>query len=102
MDARVYTELRKPLRAVPLLQEVLSRYDTTHTRELALYLSWLAVALIDANEPEEAAQTAHRMLELTRDFASERTSERARLVLTKLEPYRDLPEVRHVLDIHAA
>lgn len=102
MDARVYTELRKPLRAVPLLQEVLSRYDTTHTRELALYLSWLAVALIDANEPEEAAQTAHRMLELTRDFASKRTSERARLVLTKLEPYRDLPEVRHVLDIHAA
>ncbi|WP_326644937.1 transcriptional regulator [Nonomuraea fuscirosea] len=58
MQARVYTELRRPLRAVPLLTDVLSRYDTTHARELALYLSWLAVALADANEPEEAARQA--------------------------------------------
>ncbi|WP_344888327.1 hypothetical protein [Actinomadura meridiana] len=102
MDARVYTELRRPLRAVPLLQEVLSRYDSTHTRELALYLSWLAVALVDANEPEEAAQAARRMLDLTADFASDRTAKRARIVLSKLEPYRDIPEVREVLDGHAA
>ncbi|TYB49189.1 helix-turn-helix domain-containing protein [Actinomadura chibensis] len=102
MDARVYTELRKPLRAVPLLQEVLSRYDSTHTRELALYLSWLAVALVDANEPEEAAKTARRMLDLSSDFASDRTAQRGRIVLTKLEPYRDIPEVREVLDTYAA
>ncbi|MFC4052950.1 hypothetical protein ACFOY4_24950 [Actinomadura syzygii] len=102
MDARVYTELRKPLRAVPLLREVLSRYDSTHTRELALYLSWLAVALVDANEPEEAAKTARRMLDLSADSASERTAQRGRIVLTKLEPYRQVPEVREVLDTHAA
>jgi hypothetical protein len=102
MDARVYTELRKPLRAVPLLREVLSRYDSTHTRELALYLSWLAVALADANEPEEAATTARRMLDLTADFASSRTAERRRVVLAKLEPYRDVPEVRELLNLHAA
>ncbi|MGP4024556.1 helix-turn-helix domain-containing protein [Actinomadura sp. 3N407] len=102
MDARVYTELRKPLRAVPLLQEVLSRYDSTHTRELALYLSWLAVALADANEPEEAAKTARRMLDLSADSASDRTAQRGRIVLTKLEPYRDIPEVREALDTHAA
>ncbi|MFI0485419.1 hypothetical protein [Actinomadura sp. 9N215] len=102
MDARVYTELRKPLRAVPLLQEVLNRYDSTHTRELALYLSWLAVALVDANEPEEAAQAARRMLDLTADLASDRTTQRGRIVLTKLEPYRNIPEVREVLDVHAA
>ncbi|TDB79142.1 XRE family transcriptional regulator [Actinomadura sp. KC216] len=102
MDARVYTELRKPLRAVPLLQEVLNRYDSTHTRELALYLSWLAVALVDANEPEEAAQAARRMLDLSADFASDRTTQRGRVVLAKLEPFRDIPEVRDVLDTHAA
>lgn len=102
MDARVYTELRKPLRAVPLLQEVLSRYDSTHTRELALYFSWLAVALVDANEPEEAATAARRMLDLSADFASDRTARRGRIVLTKLEPYRDIPEVREVLDTYAA
>ena len=102
MDARVYTELRKPLRAVPLLQEVLSRYDSTHTRELALYLSWLAVALVDANEPEEAAKTARRMLDLSADSASDRTARRNRIVLTKLEPHRDIPEVRDLLSTHAA
>ena len=102
MDARVYTELRKPLRAVPLLQEVLSRYDSTHTRELALYLSWLAVALVDANEPEEAAATARRMLDLSADFASDRTAQRNRVVLTKVEPYGDVPEVREVLNTYAA
>jgi tetratricopeptide (TPR) repeat protein len=103
MDARVYTELRRPLRAVPLLTKILDRYDATHTRELALYLSWLAVALTDANEPEEAAKTASRMLDLAQDFPSERTAERGRVVLTKLEPYRrDSPEVRDLFDRHSA
>ncbi|WP_141582405.1 helix-turn-helix transcriptional regulator [Actinomadura sp. WMMA1423] len=102
MDARVYTELRKPLRAVPLLQEVLGRYDSTHTRELALYLSWLAVALVDANEPEEAATAARRMLDLSSDFASDRTARRGRIVLTKLEQHRDISEVHEVLDTYAA
>jgi tetratricopeptide (TPR) repeat protein len=97
MEARAYTELRRPLRAVPLLVDVLSRYDATHARELALYLSWLAVALVDANEPEEAAATATRMLELGSDVTSERTAERARVVLAKLEPYRDVPAVRELL-----
>ncbi|QBI56698.1 helix-turn-helix transcriptional regulator [Streptomonospora litoralis] len=36
MEARVFTELHRPLRAVPLLEQVLSRYDTTHTRTRAL------------------------------------------------------------------
>ncbi|WP_206502210.1 helix-turn-helix domain-containing protein [Streptomyces chrestomyceticus] len=98
MESRVYTELRRPLRAVPLLRDVLSRYDATHTRELALYLSWLAVALADANEPEEAAVTAERVLTLSADVASERTAERGRVILARLEEFRDVPEVRAVLD----
>jgi transcriptional regulator with XRE-family HTH domain len=97
MDARVYTELKRPLRAVPLLTQTLDRYDATHTRELALYMSWLAVALADANEPEEAAATASRMLDLAQGFPSDRTHERSRVVLNSLELYRaDVPEVRDV------
>ncbi len=98
MESRVYTELRRPLRAVPLLRDVLSRYDTTHTRELALYLSWLAVALADANEPEEAAATAERVITLSETVTSDRTAARVRVVRERLEGYRDVPEVRAVLD----
>jgi hypothetical protein len=98
MESRVYTELRRPLRAVPLLSSVLGEYDVTHTREMALYLSWLVVAYADANEPEEAAATAERMLTLSADLASERTAERGRVVLARLAEFRDVPEVRTVLD----
>jgi hypothetical protein len=93
----VYTELHRPLRAVPLLCRVLDRYDATHARELALYLSWLAVAYADANEPEAAAGSATRMLELSADMASDRTVERARIVLRRLVEFGDVPEVRAVL-----
>ncbi|WP_242440749.1 hypothetical protein [Streptomyces sp. CB02923] len=98
MESRVYTELRRPLRAVPLLRDVLGKYDTTHTRELALYLSWLAVALADANEPEEAASTAERVIRLSASVSSDRTAARVRVVLERLESFRDVPEVRAVLD----
>ncbi|MFV0134683.1 helix-turn-helix transcriptional regulator [Streptomyces sp. HMX87] len=101
MESRVYTELRRPLRAVPLLREVLGKYDATHTREMALYLSWLAVAYADANEPEEAAATAERVISLSADVSSERTAERVRVVLARLAEYADVPEVRAVLDAAA-
>ncbi|MFC5182826.1 transcriptional regulator [Actinomadura harenae] len=97
MEARAYTELRRPLRAVPLLADVLSRYDATHTRELALYLSWLAVALVDANEPEEAAAVTSRMLDLSAEVASDRTAKRAHLVLERLRPFESSPPVAQVL-----
>jgi hypothetical protein len=86
------------LRAVPQLKDVLKRYDSAHVRETALYLSWLAVALADANEPEESAQTAARVISLSSDVASDRTAERVRVVVNRLKQYRDVPEVRYVLD----
>ncbi|GAA1260267.1 hypothetical protein GCM10009677_09420 [Sphaerisporangium rubeum] len=100
MKARAYTELRRPLRAVPILTDILSRYDATHSRELALYLSWLAVALADANEPEEAADVAVRMLTLSADVASDRVAHRARVVLDRLKPYRDVRRVRELINDH--
>lgn len=98
MESRVYTELRKPLRAVPLLQRVLATYEPTKTRELALYLSWLAVAYADANEPEEAAAIAKRVIALSADVASKRTAVRVRVILDRLQEYADVPEVRDVLE----
>ncbi|WP_030903476.1 helix-turn-helix domain-containing protein [Streptomyces sp. NRRL F-5126] len=100
MDARVFTELRRPLRAVPLLTDVLGQYDSTHTRELALYGSWRAVALIDANEPEQAADQARHDIEMSADLTSERTASRVRVVLSRLREHGDVPEVREVLDAH--
>ncbi|MYQ98702.1 transcriptional regulator, partial [Streptomyces sp. SID6139] len=97
MDARVFTELRRPLRAVPLLQDVLGRYDATHAREVTLYRSWLAVALADANEPEQAAEEARRVIDSSGDLSSERTAERALTVLHRLKEYEDVPEAREVL-----
>lgn len=98
MDARVYTELRRPLRAVPLLSRVLRDYPVTSTRERALYESWLAVAYADANEPEHAATVASRVISLSGDVASARASERVHVVLSRLAEFRDVPEVREVLD----
>lgn len=97
MESRVYTELHRPLRAVPLLSQVLDRYDTTHARELALYLSWLVIAYADANEPEMAAETASRMFDLSEGVASDRTDTRGRLVIARLQPYADVPEVQELL-----
>ncbi|MFD4262081.1 transcriptional regulator [Streptomyces sp. NPDC058534] len=102
MESRVYTELRRPLRAVPLLREVLSGYDATHTREVALYLSWLAIALADANEPEEAAGVADRVITLSADTPSERVAERVRVILSRLQDCLDVPEVAALLAEHRA
>ncbi|UQA93926.1 helix-turn-helix domain-containing protein [Streptomyces halobius] len=100
MDARVFTELRRPLRAVPLLTDVLSRYDATHALEVALYRSWLAVALMDADEPEQAAAEARRVVARSSGLASDRAAGRARAVLHQLRDCRDVPEVRSLLHDH--
>ncbi|MFD5518633.1 helix-turn-helix transcriptional regulator [Streptomyces sp. NPDC127066] len=100
MESRVFTELHRPLRAVPLLRDVLRAYDATHTREMALYLSWLVVALADANEPEEAAAVAGQVISLASDIPSERTAERVRVIIRCLQNYEDVPEVAAFLAVN--
>jgi hypothetical protein len=48
MTGRCWSELRRPLRAVPVLETALSRYSDAHSRDKALYSSWLADSYIDA------------------------------------------------------
>jgi tetratricopeptide (TPR) repeat protein len=102
MEARVFTEIHRPLRAVPLLREVLSGYDATHTREVALYSSWLAVALADGGEPEESAAVVERVISLGADTPSARVDERVRVILSRLQDYAEVPEVAFLLAAHQA
>ncbi|WP_433532212.1 transcriptional regulator [Micromonospora sp. CA-263727] len=97
MDARVLTEIHRPREALPLLSKALDGYDATHAREVALYLSWLVAAYVDADEPEAAAHAASRMLDLARGLPSARATERVHLVMTKMAPFRKIPSVYALL-----
>ncbi|MBL1067701.1 hypothetical protein [Streptomyces sp. 7-21] len=97
MAARVVTELRRPLRAVPALRAVLGRYGATHPRELALSTSWLVRALADASEPGEAAAQARRVREPPERVASDRASGRAGVVLRRPAAFSHVPEVASLL-----
>ncbi|MFG2059394.1 hypothetical protein ACGFI9_35825 [Micromonospora sp. NPDC048930] len=97
MDGRVFTELQRPLKALPLLSRALEGYDATHAREVALYLSWLVVAYADAKEPEAAACAAARMLDLTEGLPSARVAHRACHVMERMIPFRGVTEVRALL-----
>jgi transcriptional regulator with XRE-family HTH domain len=99
MQARVYTELHRPLRAVPLLRRVLADYNPSHAREYALYSSWMAVALLDGGETEEAAAVAERVLTLTASVPSSRAAARGSAMLEALRRADRVPEVRRVLEL---
>jgi tetratricopeptide (TPR) repeat protein len=96
MAGRCYTELRRPLGAVPLLERATGAYRSDAPRELALYLSWLAIAYSDAREFEQACRTASRMAELTGAVRSARTRARFRRVVTRLREFGDAPQIREL------
>ncbi|WP_405615955.1 hypothetical protein [Streptomyces sp. NBC_00076] len=98
MTGRCWTELRRPLRAVPVLETALARYDDTHARDKSLYLSWLAAAYLHAGEVEQAAAVTGRALELSAGVASVRPRERLAPVLRMLGEHRSLPQVAEVLE----
>jgi hypothetical protein len=70
MSGRCWTELHKPLRAVPALETAMQQYDDSHARDKTLYLSWLAEAYLDAGEVEHAAQVTNNALDLSAGVAS--------------------------------
>ncbi|MFY1705688.1 MULTISPECIES: helix-turn-helix domain-containing protein [Micromonospora] len=76
MSGRVWTELRRPLWAVPILARVTAHYGPDTPRETSLYLTWLAESLLQAGEVEQAAETAGRALELARRAQSHRAVQR--------------------------
>ncbi|WP_439675472.1 XRE family transcriptional regulator [Embleya sp. MST-111070] len=98
MTGRCWAELRRPLRAVPVLEDVLRRFDDSHARDKALYLTWLADAYAGAGEVEQAAVTIAHSLDLSTGVGSVRPRRRAVTVLEKLAPHRTLPPVAAVFE----
>lgn len=98
MAGRCWTELGKYGRAIPLLEQALDRYEDTHARDKALYLTWLTDAHIDADEVEKAAATAGRAIALCADVASVRPRKRITETLDRLRPHRAVSAVAEVID----
>ncbi|MBN0048193.1 hypothetical protein JS756_29605 [Streptomyces actuosus] len=98
MSGRCWTVLRRPLRAVPVLEAALARYDDSHARDKALYLSWLADSYLAAGEPEQAAAVITRALDLAAGVASVRPREQLEPVLRRLGQHQVLPAVADVLE----
>lgn len=98
MAGRCWTELRRPLRAVPILKTVLADFDDAYARDKALYLSWLADAYLGAGEVEESAATVSRALDLSAGVASVRPRQQLSRVLDGLGEYRSVSEVAQVFE----
>ncbi|MFE7215583.1 helix-turn-helix domain-containing protein [Streptomyces sp. NPDC057611] len=98
MTGRCWTELRRPLRAVPVLTQALDRYSDHHARDKALYMSWLADAYLTAGEVEAAAAIISRALDLAAGVASVRPRQRLAPMLTQLRRHQELSTVRDVLE----
>ncbi|MGW7424438.1 helix-turn-helix domain-containing protein [Streptomyces sp. NPDC054813] len=84
MAGRCWTQLRRPLRAVPHLVRGLGAFDDTHARDASLYSTWLAEAYTTAGEVEEAARVVGRALELADGVASARPRQRIEQVVSAL------------------
>jgi hypothetical protein len=97
ITGRCWTELHRPLRAVPALEAAMAQYNDSHARDKALYLSWLAEAYLDAGEVEHSATAATRALDLSADVASARPQQRLSVVMNRLEPHQSVPEVADLL-----
>ncbi|MFG2054516.1 helix-turn-helix domain-containing protein [Micromonospora sp. NPDC048930] len=91
MTGRCWTALHRPVRAIPVLEQVLASFDDTYARDKALYLSWLADAYLDANEVEKACDIAVTAVRLAGGVASIRPGQRLDALLRRLEPYAALP-----------
>jgi tetratricopeptide (TPR) repeat protein len=91
MAGRCWTELGRPLRAIPQLEEALRDFPDAQARDKALYLSWLAHAYLDVGEREHAATVLCRSLELAYGVGSVRPQERAQQLLVRLDGHEALP-----------
>lgn len=98
MTGRCWAELRRPLRAVPVLEDALAHYDDAHARDKSLYLSWLADSYVTAGEVEQAAAVTGRALDLAAGVASVRPRVRLAPVLRQLEEHQAVPDVAATLD----
>jgi transcriptional regulator with XRE-family HTH domain len=98
MTGRCWTELGRPLRAVPVLESVLADFDDTHGRDKALYLTSLASSYLQAHEVEHAATTLAQAHSLAAGVASARPTARITRIAGKLARYKHVPQVAAALE----
>ncbi|MEU7480069.1 helix-turn-helix transcriptional regulator [Lentzea sp. NPDC042327] len=101
MAGRCWTQLKRPLRAVPVLEDVLGRYGDTHARDKAMYLTSLAHAYLDAGEVEQAAAVTERAAHLANGVGSVRPAEKIGKVVQRLKPHGSLPAVTNAIEAAA-
>lgn len=97
MSGRCWSELQRPLRAVPILEGALSKFSDANARDKALYSSWLAESYLDAGEVEQAAGVVDASLTIMGDVASVRPRARLSTVARRLSKYQNLAVVRDLL-----
>lgn len=97
MVGRCWTQLHRPLRAVPALEAAMAQYGDNHARDKALYLSWLADAYLDASEPEPAVVALDHAMNLAANVASARPQQRLSAVLGRLKEYSATPGATDLL-----
>ncbi|MET7622661.1 XRE family transcriptional regulator [Streptomyces sp. NPDC005408] len=98
MKGRCWTELHRPLRAVPALEAALADFDDTHARDKSLYLTWLAHAYMDAGEIEQSATVITKAMDLSTGIGSVRPQQRANEFLLRLQPHRAIAPLAELLD----
>lgn len=98
IEGRCWVELGRPGRAVELLESALGDYGDDRLRNKALYLTWLTVAYLEARQLDQAVATAAGVLEMATRIASPRLARRVIAVTRRFAPYRDLRQVRELLD----
>ena len=98
MAGRCWTELKRPDKAIPILESALAAYDDTHSRDKALYLTWLAHSHLDGGDVEAAATAVDRAVDLTAGIGSVRPGQRIASVLRRLHLHAGQPAVAAVIE----
>jgi hypothetical protein len=80
MAGRVLIELNEPDRAEPLLSTAVAGYPQEHSREVALYLTWLAESYARTGDVDAARQTLGRVRDYASRMPSARTDDRLKTV----------------------
>lgn len=80
MAGRCLIEIGDPGKAEPLLSKAVASYPVEHSREVALYLSWLAESYARTGNLDAARQTLSRVKDHASRMPSTRTDDRLRLV----------------------
>lgn len=98
MAGRCFTQLDRPVRAEPLLRDAVARYDASHSREVALYRSWLAEAYAKRGDVDAACAETMAVLDALEAVNSARVDDRVTVLRRALHRYADVPAVRDVED----